>query len=211
MDGERDPDLGELDPVLAEYISDMSTINPEDMSRDEALAYWINLYNAGALRLAARAQSEGRESVLRIPGAFSRPLTAVNGETLSLDAVEHGKIRRFKDPRIHAALVCGSVSCPTLRTEPYRGTDIDRQLDSQMEDFLTAGGAVFDSAGVLKLSRVFLWYGSDFVRPTRMPSMLPVSKSRLVPALGRWLSPQMLTAESVEFQPYDWGLRCSLS
>jgi hypothetical protein len=59
-------------------------------------------------------------SVLRMPGAFSAPFVTVAGERLSLDAIEHAKIRRFADPRIHAALVCGSVSCPTLRPPPTR-------------------------------------------------------------------------------------------
>ena len=57
------------------------------------------------------------------PGAFDAPWAMVGGESLSLNDIEHGKIRRFRDPRIHAALVCGSVSCPTLRYEPF-GEDL---------------------------------------------------------------------------------------
>ena len=85
----------------------------------ERLAFWLNLYNAGALALAADTLSAGENTVLRIPGAFDAPWAMVGGESLSLNDIEHGKIRRFGDPRIHAALVCGSASCPTLRYEPF--------------------------------------------------------------------------------------------
>ena len=89
------------------------------------------------------------------------------------EEIEHAKIRRFRDPRIHAALVCGSVSCPTLRREPFSGAGIDAQLEAQMRSFLEHGGAVADRpSNALSLSRVMLWYGGDFTRPNRMPTNL---------------------------------------
>ena len=51
-----------------------------------------------------------------------------------LDDIEHGKVRRFGDPRIHSALVCGSVSCPTLRFEPYEGDRLDASADPDVAD-----------------------------------------------------------------------------
>jgi len=109
------PALALIEGDLRRYLAAAGTVDPATLSRPEALAFWLNLYNAGALELASRAFGGGAESVLRVPGAFDAPVFTVAREHLSLDAVEHGKIRRFGDPRIHAALVCGSVSCPTLR------------------------------------------------------------------------------------------------
>ena len=203
--------------ALVAYRHHLEAIDPDGLSRHEALAYWVNLYNAGALVLAADAQQEGRETVLRVPGGFSRTWAEVTGEELSLDDVEHGKIRRFGDPRIHGALVCGSVSCPTLRYEPYDGDRLDTQLDAQVRTFLAGGGAGIDrDRGVLGLSRVFLWYGGDFTRPHRMPTWLPARKRRLASAISRWLSPAdatwvAQTTPTVEFAPYDWALACSIA
>jgi hypothetical protein len=132
----------------------------------------------------------------------------VAGESLSLHDIEHGKVRRFGDPRIHAALVCGSASCPTLRSEPYRGPGLEAQLETQMLDFLRAGGAATDGSQLL-LSRIFLWYGADFVRPHRMPSFAPVTRASVRRSLRRWLDPE-LAELPVSFQPYDWGLACSI-
>ncbi|MDF1594771.1 MAG: DUF547 domain-containing protein [Acidimicrobiia bacterium] len=206
--------LGGLRPALDHYIDGLAAVDPNELSSNEALAFWLNLYNAGALRLAADAVTSGEESVLRVPGAFDGPFVAVAGEHLSLDAIEHAKIRRFGDPRIHSAIVCGSVSCPTLRGEPYDGDHLDRQLEDQMRHFLSSGGASA-SEGVLLLSRVFLWYGADFVRPGRMPTWLPASPKRVAVALRPWLNEETasvftVTSPRIDFQPYDWGLRCAI-
>jgi hypothetical protein len=198
------------------YCDALATLDPDALSRDEALAFWLNLYNAGALDIAAQAAEQSVSSVLRLPGAFDRPWVTVAGEELSLDAIEHGKVRRFQDPRVHGALVCGSASCPTLRYEPYRGADLDRQLDHQMRSFLAGGGAVADrSGGTLHLSRIFLWFGGDFTRSHRMPTWLPPRKSRLVASLRQWLGDEVTgwideSVPQVSFQSYDWSLACSI-
>ncbi|MDJ0954391.1 MAG: DUF547 domain-containing protein [Acidimicrobiia bacterium] len=193
---------------LGTYRRYLESFDPDELSYREALAYWLNLYNAGALDLAAATHEAGRTSVLRTPGAFREQWATVAGETISLDDIEHGKVRRFGDPRIHAALVCGSASCPTLRLEPYRGADLDEQLDRQMGDFLAGGGAVQDGSRLL-LSRIFLWYGSDFVRPHRMPALLPVGRKAVRRTLSPWLGPAG-EDEEIGFQPYDWALACSI-
>ena len=114
------------------------------------------------------------------------------------------------DPRIHAALICGSVSCPTLRGEPYAGAGLNEQL----RYFMAAGGCSADRAGrVIRLSRVFLWFGADFVRPHHMPTFLPASRSSVLSALTPWLEPEVgdwivSTHPRIEFQSYDWGLGC---
>ena len=196
------------------YRKTLEAIDPNTLSRAEALAYWINLYNAGALDVAAEAVTETQSTVLRVPGAFSRAWAIVGGEELSLNDIEHGKIRRFGDPRIHGALVCGSASCPTLRYEPYSGNGLDGQLDSQMRSFLSGGGAVFDApSGELLLSRIFLWYGADFVRPQRMPTWIPATKRSVAKSIAGWLEPELrqLSANAgVAFQSYDWSLSCSI-
>ena len=208
------PGLADERDQIHSYRSALESVDPDSLSRDEALAFWLNLYNAGALDIAAEAAAEMATTVLRVPGGFSRRWATVSGENLSLDDIEHGKIRRFRDPRIHGALVCGSASCPTLRSEPYRGDSLDDQLEDQMRSFLAGGGAVYEeSTDRLLLSRVFLWYGADFVRPTRMPTWIPASKRSISKAVSRWLTAdlrQRVAGSATAFQSYDWGLACSI-
>lgn len=202
---------------LSSYRDALSSIDPDGLTPAESLAYWINLYNAGALERAGQALSHDFDSVLRVPGAFSAPWVTVGTETMSLDDIEHGKIRRFSDPRIHGALVCGSVSCPTLRSEPFDGARLDDQLDDQMRRFLAGGGARLDRAtNTLHLTRVLKWYGGDFVRPNRMPTIRPASSARTSRAISHWLHPDDAAyiakhTPRVNFASYDWALGCSVA
>jgi hypothetical protein len=209
------PGLASQRVRIAEYVADLATVDPDHLSRNDALAFWLNLYNAGALELAAETSAQGAPSVLRVPGGFSRAWVNIAGEDLSLDDIEHGKLRRFGDPRIHGALVCGSASCPTLRYEPYTGSTVDRQLDDQMRAFLAGGGVHYNEGSQrLELSRIFKWYGADFVRPHRMPSWIPPSKSAVAAAIERWLDPELRDVAdraAIRFQSYDWTLACSIA
>lgn len=209
--------ISDISAELGDYVDLLAEVDPDQLTRNEALAYWINLYNAGGLTVAGEAQRKGESSVLRVPGGFRRKFVEVAGESLSLDDIEHGKLRRFGDPRIHGALVCGSVSCPTLNSGPYDGSGLSDQLDDQLRYFLDAGGCVAErDRGVVTLSRVFLWFGTDFVRPHRMPTLWPtMSRSAVVTALTPWLDAEVAewiesTRPKVEFQSYDWSLRCAV-
>ncbi len=203
--------------ALDGYVASRSQIDPESLAEQEALAYWINLYNAGAQRMALEALQHGLPTVLRVPNTFGRPFVSVAGERLSLNDIEHGKVRRFKDPRIHGALNCCLLSCPTLLPEPYRGDTIDERLDGQMRHFLTHGGLIADrDAGQVLLSRIFSWFGGDFVHPSRMPNFMSASGQVVLGALTPWIDDETrawieATAPSVSFQLYDWGLRVAVT
>lgn len=208
------PALSAEREALAGYRRQLESVEPDTLDRDGALAFWINLYNAGALDLARRAAEEGKDTVLRVPGDFRAKWATVGGEALSLDDIEHGKVRRFRDPRIHAALVCSSASCPTLRYEPFRADALDEQLDDQMRRFLAAGAAVRVEDRV-EVSRIFLWYGRDFTHPHRMPAVLPARHDDLLMALSEWMDPVLADwvrtgSPEVGFQSYDWALICSI-
>jgi hypothetical protein len=202
---------------LEAYRDVLSSVDPDSLTHQESLAYWINLYNAGALHRAGRAYSNDYGTVLGVPGAFSAPWATVEGETMSLDDIEHGKIRRFGDPRIHGALVCGSVSCPTLANEPFTGGLLDKQLDDQMRQFLTNGGARLDRTNnMLHLTRVLRWFGGDFARPQNMPTLRPAGAPSISLAIIPWIDPLdaayvIVEQPKVVFAPYDWGLGCSVA
>lgn len=205
----------EVDAALGDYTEEMEQVDPDLLTRVEALAYWLNLYNASALRLAAATARRGIETVLGLPGGFTSAVVSVAGERLSLDAMEHAKIRRFSDPRIHAGLVCGAVSCPTLRRAPFGG-EVDEQLDEQMRNFLARGALRSDqSQDKVTLSPIFSWFGADFVRPRRMPTFLPARREAVLAALTPWLPESSAewiarTRPQVRFGSYDWRLACTV-
>ena len=61
----------------------------------------------------------------------------LGGSVYSLDDIEHGIIRpTFKDPRIHSAVNCASISCPDLRKEAYEESSLDFALINQTQLWL---------------------------------------------------------------------------
>lgn len=209
------PGLTHQKIALASYIASLENVDPDHLSKNEALAFWLNLYNASALQLVSEASEARLSSVLRTPGVFHGQRVVVASERLSLDGIEHGKVRRFKDPRIHGALVCGSVSCPTLRSEPFTGPRLADQLDDQMQVFLRAGGLqVSESGDKVTLSKVFQLYGGEFAHPESMPTLKQVKKWEILVAINQWLDPsvaaEMGERPSIEFQEYDWSLACNV-
>lgn len=204
-----------VDAELADYLTIMRAVDADDLSPGEALAFWINVYNAAALRLAATTARAAAGTVLGVPGAFDRPVISVAGEHLSLDDIEHGKIRRFQDPRVHAGLVCGSVSCPSLPRVPFGG-DTGDQLDERMRRFLRDGALrISPRQDQVQLSPIFSWFGGDFIRPDRMPIVVPARRGKVLEALIPWMDEE--TAEWViQIRPrviwdqYDWRLGCAV-
>jgi len=54
----------------------------------------------------------------------------VMGREMTLNRIEHEILRkRFDEPRIHLALVCAAMGCPTIRNDPYDSERLDEQLD----------------------------------------------------------------------------------
>ncbi|MGA7272714.1 MAG: DUF547 domain-containing protein [Acidimicrobiia bacterium] len=207
--------LRAVDCDLARYLAAMREVDPNDLSTSEALAFWINVYNAASLQVAATASRDNVASVMRLPGAFNTPVISVAGETLSLNDIEHGKVRRFGDPRVHAALVCGSVSCPTLRPEPF-GPNLDDQLDQQMRQFLERGALVADRLDDrVVMSPIFSWFGGDFARSHHMPTLLPARRRQVLIALESWIDDTTInwihaTRPDLSFARYDWRLACTI-
>ena len=62
---------------------------------------------------------------------------SIGGITFDLNTVEHEILRKqFKEPRIHFAINCASISCPKLRTEAFTSENLDAQLEDQASQLL---------------------------------------------------------------------------
>ena len=85
---------------------------PAGMSPDEEKAALINACNA--LTVHWVLQNFPVTSIWRTDGPFTAVRHTINGRNVSLNQIEN-RLRDAGDPRIHAALVCASRSCPPLR------------------------------------------------------------------------------------------------
>ncbi|HET9887233.1 MAG TPA: DUF547 domain-containing protein, partial [bacterium] len=120
--------------ALRSYLATLAQQAPSRLERSEALAYWINLYNAATLSLVLEHYPVA--SIKDIGTALSSPwkkkVVTVEGQRLSLNEIENDIVRpSFLEPRIHFALNCAARSCPPLRNEAYLGPQLESQLEAQ--------------------------------------------------------------------------------
>jgi tetratricopeptide (TPR) repeat protein len=151
-----------LDAFIKE-ISEMEPGTLNSMSRNDKIAFYINIYNA--LTLKVITDYYPIKSIKDIPGVWDKIKFRIAGNELTLNQIEHGILRKeFGEPRIHFALVCASQSCPKLAEEPFNGKDLNRQLEKGAGKFINGKtGAVLDKDNrVLYISSIFRWFGEDF-------------------------------------------------
>jgi Protein of unknown function, DUF547 len=133
--------------------------------REETLAFYINAYNILALKMVVdnRPLASIRDIGSVFKSVWKRPAGNIGGQTVSLDDIENGRLRKMGEPRIHLAIVCASVSCPDLRTEVYRSDRLEAQLDAQCTDFLNNPGKGLRRSGErAEISKIFKWFADDF-------------------------------------------------
>jgi len=136
-------------------------------SSNEKLSFWINVYNIMAVKIISDHYPV--KSIQDIGTWFdlvwNKNAGIVGGKAYSLNDIEHRILRKMGDPRIHAAIVCASVSCPDLATFSYKPEDISEQLDNRFKDLLankTKGFFVHQTEEVIYISQIFKWFKKDF-------------------------------------------------
>lgn len=158
---------------------DLATI--EAAPQDAQLAFWINAYNACALRLVIdhypikkagfpaslvrSLQGVPGNSIRQIPDTWKREFCEVAGKARALDEIEHEIIRPMGEPRIHFAVNCASRSCPVLAADAYTGERLEVQLDAAVRRLMASPEHFQLESGdphTLRLNKVLDWYKDDF-------------------------------------------------
>ena len=200
------------DTTLGPYLNQLASTNPAQLSRDAQLAFWINAYNALALKTIIDhypveniwATTPGPAKPGKEENPFKKKIAEVADTARTLDEIEHQIIReRFDDPRIHFAVVCAATSCPPLRQEAYTGPRLDAQLDDQARTFLhnEQKNKIPVDEDRIALTRILKWFGSDFGPST------DAVQQYIARYFEGSVRERLSQAEyQVEFLPYDWSL-----
>ena len=178
-------------------------------TRAERMAYWINGYNAYTVKLILEHYPV--DSIKDIGGIFKSAFkiefitSRVRAATISLNTIEHEILRpEFEDPRVHAAIVCASTSCPVLRAEAFRADRLDAQLDAAMRGFINdpVRNRWDPASRTLHLSSIFKWFRADFESTdgTALAFAGRFFDAEIAAQLQNGAQP------SVEYLKYDWSL-----
>ncbi len=198
-------------------------------SESEQLAFWINTYNLKMLDVIVRNHPIESSWWLRltwppsdirhIEGIWSDYRFIVMDEEFTLGEVERRFFHRtFADPRAFLAISYASRSGPRFRRQPYRGEELDRQLDEQVRTFLVAqqGFRIDRDKQVVYLSALFkpTWRGKEFVArygtDKKFKDRAPETRA-VLSFLTRYVSDDdvyFLEVENyaIEYTNFDWRL-----
>lgn len=182
---------------LNDYLETLARADLERGSRNERLAALLNLYNASMIRAVIERLHADYAPSEEDFGVFAERVVRTRNGTVSLNHLEHEIIRkRFKEPRVHVAVVCGAESCPPLLPRAYVAKGLDDLLEENMRAFV--GDEKRNRIDVrnrrVHLSQIFRWYAQDFG-----------GKDRLKSYLQRYAK-QDLSGFEVSFLEYSWKL-----
>jgi hypothetical protein len=193
-------EAGKLDA----YLARLADAPFDELGRDEKLALLINAYNAFTLRLIL--DQYPIDSIRSIPTdkRWDAVRWRIGPHIWSLDQIEHEQIRpKFREPRVHFALVCAAIGCPPLRREAYNAGRLDRQLEDQARYVHTHDRwfQLAPDAREVRLTSLYSWYGGDFEQVAG--SALDFA-ARYVPALKQAL--EAGRRPELRWLDYDWSL-----
>lgn len=192
---------------LADYIQAMQTIPILEYTRNEQLAYWLNLYNAVTVNIILQHYPVPSIRDIDIsPGFFAdgpwgKKLLNINQQQLSLNDIEHRILRPvWKDPRIHYAVNCASLGCPNLRKKAFTAANTEATLDLAAKDYINHPRGVRFDEGKLFLSSIYSWFQSDF----------GIDDAAVIQHIRKYAQPELdqklAGIDFISGDDYDWSL-----
>ncbi len=164
------------------FLRTIGSVNENDYeswTQEQKLTFWINAYNAFTIKAIIDHYPIKRSfslvgifyapsnSILQIKGVWTKLQFRALDRMVTLDEIEHQILRKeFNEPRIHMAINCASISCPNLSKEAYVPQRLEQQLAQASIDFVnnpSKGIQIDEQKGKVKLSKIFKWFGEDFI------------------------------------------------
>jgi hypothetical protein len=179
---------------LKDYLATLARATPdEDWSREAAMAYWINAYNAFTIELILDHWPVGSIKEIGNGNPWDDKWIELAGRRYSLNQIENEILRpRFRDPLIHFAVNCAAISCPPLHNRAFTAANLDRTLEQRTRAFINNERFNSLSPTAATVSKLFDWYRTDF--------------APLHEFLARYTTESIDARTNIRFREYDWGL-----
>eukprot|EP00457_Paulinella_chromatophora_P009028 gb/GEZN01009080.1/.p1 GENE.gb/GEZN01009080.1/~~gb/GEZN01009080.1/.p1 ORF type:complete len:305 (-),score=43.64 gb/GEZN01009080.1/:446-1333(-) len=198
------------DKKFPTYLKQLEEADPSSWSPNRQLAFWINAYNALAMKtvIEAKKQVDGLTKIHQWNrggiSVWDQKAGKVAGKEYSLNEIEHGIIRKdWNDPAVLVCLNFASVGSGDLLQKAFEGRTLRFQVDEAMSHYLTNKTKGLEIRGkTARLSRIFLWYAEDFSREGKQQGILDY-----VAQYARDADKESLKGcDSIEYFRYEWQL-----
>jgi len=176
------------------------------LSRDEQLAYWINLHNVVIIDEIAQQYPHRYVDRLRPRGAdgflHDADIITVDGVAMSPNDIRFNIVARYwDDPRVMYGFFSGAVGGPSLRDEAFTGRNVWALLDRAAREYVNALRGVETDENPARISPMYgEWRDALFPRwPEDLRSHLSSYAYDEVRSIVR-------DAEEFNFLRYDWAI-----
>ncbi len=161
---------GDLASLYRRTLDDFARFDPSKAPSPEARkAFWMNAYNIGAIKMVVDhwpVDSIKSRKISLLGSPWKKKILTVGSREYSLDQIEHDiLLGEMRELRTHWAIVCASVSCPSLRREPFRAERLDAQLAEQARLFFgepRKGARIDRESGTLHVTRIYKFDQENF-------------------------------------------------
>lgn len=203
----------------------------QNWTEEQQLAYWINAYNAFTIKAIIDHYPISwsfsligifyapSNSILQIKGVWKKLQFKALGKMVTLDEIEHQILRKeFNAPRIHMAINCASVSCPDLSNQAYEAEKLEEQLSYASAAFINnpqKGVYINQESGKVKLSKIFKWFGDDFILnygSTKLSNNYSLKENAVLNFVTEYVESEeakeylMNNKLKISYLGYDWHL-----
>jgi hypothetical protein len=188
---------------LNEFLDMIARLDPSGFaSTHDELAFWINAYNAFAVKAVLDGYSPG--NIIGRYRFFHFATFFVGGKPLSLKEIENEILRkRFGDPRVAFAIVAAGRGYPNLQSCPYLGGSLNAMLDLAAHEFAsdTSRNRIDSDNETLYLSKIYSWHAREFAEDGG------TVKSCFLAYLDKPVEEKKpFRAYRVKYQSFDWNL-----
>jgi hypothetical protein len=179
---------------LEAYLRELATHTIQaDWSRNEKMAYWINVYNAFTIKLIL--DNYPLNSIIKLHNGkpWDVKWIKLGDKTYSLNQVENDILRpQYQDARIHFAVNCAAKSCPPLLNRAWTSANLEALLNQQAKSFINNPNFNKIKAKAVQVSKIFEWYAADF--------------GDLIGFLNKYSETSIDKQATISYQEYDWAL-----
>ncbi|MFC1523751.1 DUF547 domain-containing protein [Thermodesulfobacteriota bacterium] len=202
-------DQGDPASFYDSIIASLKQVDPAGISgKQEKVAFWINAYNISAIKLILDhypTDSIRSRKINWLKQPWNMKIIDIGGKAYSLGQIEHEILLGFfKEPMIHFAVVCASLSCPEINTQVYRGSTLEDQLREQARKFLNdrnKGLRIEKGAGAVYFSKIFKFDKKTF------PNGARDAISLITDLIAQEDADYLISGKyTVKYLEYDWSI-----
>ncbi|MEL0603193.1 DUF547 domain-containing protein [Pseudoalteromonas undina] len=175
-----------------------------NLSLNEQLAYWLNLYNTAVVeQLLKHYPVRDTEKLLFGKNSIlEEKYLSVSGHALSLNDIQKIVFKKFTNkPIVMYGFYQGNIGSPNLRSEAYHGNNVFHQLEDNGEEFVNSNRGLY----IGKKNRLYVSKYYEQTKPLfeNFETDLHYHLEKYVDTAMRY---DVKNTKSIRFKIEDWSI-----